>query len=260
MSVQTYLDDRASSAVLSQDEKDSISTSISTLYTRLGNHFSADISERFKFGSFTRGTILPRSMDSHSDIDYMIVFKDKDSKPQTYINKLKRFAEKYYYSSEITQSHPTVVLKLNHIKFDLVPAIKSYTEEYIEEYRIPSSFTDWVATSPNVFNSKIFEENKNKNYKLKPSIRLLKYWNALSGYIYESYKLEQWAVDQHCFCCLSTRDYFFDFIEGLDLNWWAAQWRKDKLARAKKIISNTKYYEENDMSTSAESEIKKLIP
>ena len=88
----------------------------------------------------------------------------------------------------------------------------------------------------------------------------MKYWNARSGYIYESYGLEQWAADQYCFYCSSTRDYFFGFIEGLDLDWGAAQRRKDKLARAKEIISNTKYYEENDMPASAESEIKKLIP
>ena len=259
MSVQTHLDGRASDAVLSQDEKDSISTSISTLYFRLGNYFSSDISERFQFGSSTRGTILPRSMDQRSDIDYMIVFKDEDLKPQTYINRLKRFAEKYYSTSEIKQSHPTVVLKLNHIQFDLVPAIKSY----IEEYRIPapsSSYTDWMSTSPNGFNSKLSEANKNKNYKLKPSIRLLKYWNAQSGYVYQSYGLEQWAADQYCFFCSSTRDYFFSFIENLNLDWGEAQWRKDKLSRAKEIVSNTKYFEENDMPISAENEIKKLIP
>jgi len=129
MTVQSYLDQRSSEAILSDKEKTSIFLSIETLKLRLNSYFSDALKEHFQFGSSTRGTILPRSMDSHSDIDYMIVFDDESSKPQTYIDRLKRFAEAYYSTSEIHQSHPTVVLKLNHIHFDLVPAIDSYLDE-----------------------------------------------------------------------------------------------------------------------------------
>jgi hypothetical protein len=259
MSVQTHLDSRASSAILSQSEKDSITTSIATLHSRLDSHFSTELSERFQFGSSTRGTILPRSMDSHSDIDYMIVFKNEDFKPQTYIDRLKRFAEKYYYSSQIKQSHPTVVLELSHIYFDLVPAIKSY----VEEYRIPapaSSYQEWISTAPNGFNTKLISANMVNNSKLKPTIRLLKYWNARSGYVFNSYSLEQWVAEQYFFSCKTVRDYFFSCIEKLTLDWSAAQWRKDKLARAKTIVTNTKQYELDEMPYTAEDEIKKLIP
>lgn len=65
---------RAVSAILSDSEKFSMDTSISTLQSRLKFHFGTDITTHFRFGSLTRGTILPRSMDANSDIDYMIVF------------------------------------------------------------------------------------------------------------------------------------------------------------------------------------------
>lgn len=259
MSVQSHLDLRASGAVLSEIEKLSIATSINTLHLRLGLYFQDQLSGRFQFGSSTRGTILPRIMDAHSDIDYMIVFKDEASKPQTYIDRLRRFTSKYYSSSEINQSHPTLVLKLNHIYFDLVPAIKSY----LEEYRIPapsSSYQDWVATSPNGFNSTLTAANIRCNSKLKPAIRLLKYWNAQSGYVYDSYALEQWVASQYFFSCSSVRDYFFSCIENLGLDWSSAQWKKDKLDRAKTIVLKTKKYEASGMQFSAEQEIKKLIP
>lgn len=259
MSVQSHLDSRASCAILSQDEKSSIATSINTLHSRLGSYFPDQLSERFQFGSSTRGTILPRSMDANSDIDYMIVFKDEESKPQTYIDRLKRFAANHYSTSEIKQSHPTVVLKLNHIHFDLVPAIKSY----IEEYRIPapsSSYQDWMATAPNGFNSTLTSANIRCSSKLKPTIRLLKYWNALNGYVYASYLLEQWAANQYFFLCSTVRDYFFSCVENLGLDWNSAQWRKDKLERAKAIVAKTKQYEADNMPASAEQEIKKLIP
>ena len=70
MSVITYLQDRAKAAVLSGAEETSINTSISTIKSRLTSHFGNGLSEQFRFGSSTRGTILPRSMDEHSDIDY----------------------------------------------------------------------------------------------------------------------------------------------------------------------------------------------
>ncbi len=259
MSVQSHLSSRASSAILSDSEKSSIDTSIGTLQSRLNSHFTTDVTTHFKFGSSTRGTILPRSMDANSDIDYMIVFADENSKPQTYVSRLKRFAEKYYASSEIAQSHPTVVLKLNHIKFDLVPAIRSY----IEEYRIPapaSSYEEWIATSPNDFNSTLSSANTLCNYQLKPSIRLLKYWNALAGYVYDSYPLEKWAAGCMFSYCSTLRDYFFAQVDTLSLDWNAAQWRKDKLDRAKSIVTKTREYERKEMPASAEQEIKKLIP
>jgi Second Messenger Oligonucleotide or Dinucleotide Synthetase domain len=91
MSVITYLQGRASAAVLSGDEEKSINTSIATIKSRLTSHFGTGLSEQFRFGSSTRGTILPRSMDEHSDIDYMVVFSDSGFTPQTYLDRIKRF-------------------------------------------------------------------------------------------------------------------------------------------------------------------------
>ena len=45
MSVLSFLTDTASSAVLSTAEQSSITTSISTLQTRLGQHFSSGVLE-----------------------------------------------------------------------------------------------------------------------------------------------------------------------------------------------------------------------
>ena len=259
MSVQSYLSDRASRAILAEAETRSIKKSIETLKSRLGSDFKDQLDNQFQFGSSTRGTILPRKMDSHSDIDYMIVFKDKSLRPQTYIERLKRFANKHYSTSEIHQSHPTVVLKLNHIHFDLVPAINGLWGEY----QIPAPLKDymeWTDTSPKAFDTELTTANVLCDSKLKPAIRLLKYWNVLSDYVYPSFSLEKWAANRCYLFCSTVRDYFFNCIENLDLDWSSAQWRKDKVARAKTIIVTTKQYEENGMVVSAELEIKKLIP
>ncbi|MDP3405817.1 MAG: hypothetical protein Q8S03_14070 [Brevundimonas sp.] len=255
MSVSTYLSNRASNAVLSADERSSIATSISTLGTRIGSWFGVGVSTHFRFGSSTRDTILPRSMDALSDIDYIVVFAESGYKPQTYLDRLKKFAEAKYSTSELFQSSPTMVLKLNHIRFELVPALSVWGSTY----NIPKGPNDWQSTNPNDFNKALSDKNAEEKYLLKPAIRLLKFWNANSGYVFDSYLLEKWASERFFWGCSSVRDYLFFLVDALSID-TDVQWRKDQLARAKKIVTDTKTYEAGGYPALAEAEVKKLIP
>ena len=159
MSVNSFLMELASDLVLSESEKTSITTSITTIKSRLDHYFS-DITEKKVFGSYVRGTILPRKADSSSDIDIMVVFSNPyDYKPQSFLNRLKSFAEYYYSTSEIYQSSPTIVLELNHIKFELTPAHISYGTYYI-----PNGPSMWMPTDPDGFYKKLTECNMNNAY------------------------------------------------------------------------------------------------
>jgi hypothetical protein len=189
-----------------------------------------------------------------------VVFSDDSYQPATYLKKLKRFAQNYYVSSEIYQSSPTMVLELNHIKFELVPAIKG---GWLNPYQIPapaSDYSDWIGTDPNDFNQSLIDKNKNHSNLIKPLVRLVKYWNANNNYVFDSYSLEKDIVNQSFWLLSDLKGYFYSTIDQLSLDLSAAQWKQDKLAHAKKICSNAKQYEDDDMPYSAESEIKKLIP
>jgi predicted nucleotidyltransferase len=254
----------ANKAVLRDEEKDNIRRSISTLQTRLNNYFTTDLDKHFIFGSYTRGTILPRKMDEQSDIDYIVVFNSNNFKPQTYLDKLKRFVEYYYTRSEITQSNPTIVLTLNHIKFELVPAINPL----FYGLQIPAKradLNDWISTDPNDINQTLSNANQANNSLIKPMIRLVKYWNAKNNYPFASFELEKMLAERSyimlsLFSSGQLKDYFFDAIESLSLNWGTAQYKQDALNRAKKIVQDTKYYLDQGLDYSAESEIKKLLP
>jgi len=256
MSVLGYLQARASHAVLSSNELASINTSISTLSSRLKLYFGDKVTTHFRFGSSTRGTNLPRSMDEHSDIDYMIVFADAGFVPQTYIERLKKFAEFYYSSSDIKQSSPTVVLQLNHIKFDLVPALKGY---WTGVYQIPNGAAFWQDTNPNDFNAALVSKNQRELNLIKPTIRLAKYWNAKSGYVFDSYGLEKWIVDQSYYSDTNQKDYLFSVFDKLNAG-GVALWRSSAIIRAKQIVAKVREYESSNMPASAELEVKKLIP
>jgi len=254
MSVLSYLQRRSAQAILSGKEEESIKTSISALGYRLTLLFGSELAEQFRFGSSTRGTILPRSMDEHSDIDYMVVFADTSLAPQTYLDRLRRFAETYYPSSAIKQSSPTIVLELNHIKFDLVPALKGWWSGY----KIVDGQGGWRDTDPNDFNNTLTAKNNSCNSLIKPTIRLLKLWNAANGYVFESFGLEKWVVGRSYWLCSNLRDYVFEVFDNLPQT--GIQWRDERIQRAKNILNQTRAYERMGVVALAESEIKKLIP
>ena len=258
MSVNSYLTDLSSKLVLSSSEKTSIETSISTLSKRLKDHFGTPLSEQIQFGSSTRDTILPRKADDNSDIDYMVVFADGDKvKPTALIQRLDKFASDRYLSSEVFRSHPTVVLNLNHIKFELVPSYKSWGSCYIPA--ATSSWSEWTSTDPNGFNNSLANRNKECGYLLKPMIRLIKYWNARNGYIHESFLLEKDLVSRFYPFCTTLRDYIVTYFENVS-SYSLPQYKRDKVDRAKGIISQVKEYQRKGDEISAEREMKKLFP
>lgn len=262
MSITTYLDSLASKLVLKGSEKDKIKISIDTIQSRLTNYFD-NVEENFCFGSYTRGTILPRKADDNSDIDYIIVFKNENNyKPQTFLNRLKKFAEYYYSSSEIHQSYPTVVLILNHIKFELVPAYNAGT--ILKDYKIPAPsniYNEWISTDPNGFNNKLINKNKNNNYKIKPLIRLIKYWNALNGKIYFSYSLEKHIIENYFFTLNnSITDYFVEYVRSFPSSNTLSENNKKKIEKMKRITNEAIQFEKSGYSNSSENKIKELLP
>jgi len=259
MTVNTHLTGLASDLVLSTVETTSIQKSINTLSIRLEAYFGNKITSHFQFGSSKRGTILPRKADGNSDIDYMIVFDTSDGikKPQAYLERLRKFADTMYSTSEVFQSHPTIVLSLNHIKFELVPAIYDYG------YQIPSpasSWSEWIYTDPDGTNQSLIDKNKAENYQIKPLVRLIKYWNAEQGHPFASFKLEQHIVQNSFWFCSSLKDYFYTFWADFSCTYDSPQYVKDKVARAKKYAAKAKEYEDDGMPYSAETEIQKIVP
>ena len=260
MSVNTHLTSLASALVLSDTEKAGITTSIATLKTRLNSYFGNTITNHFEFGSYPRVTILPRKVDNNSDIDYMVVFNtatESQKKPQTYLDRLKKFAEAKYSTSEYSQSTPTIVLTLNHIHFELVPAISNYG------YQIPSpasSWSEWMPTDPIAANKALQDKNVANGSLIKPLVRLIKYWNAKKNYPFASFVLEQYIVNKYFYSCSSLRDYFYAFWADFNCTSDSPQYVKDLLITAKKYAQNAKDYEARGYAPTAEDEIKKIVP
>ncbi|HHP0356361.1 TPA: SMODS domain-containing nucleotidyltransferase [Campylobacter lari subsp. concheus] len=234
MSVNSYLNNLAEEAIVRDNEKTKIQTSIKAIKERLEIYFGSELESVFLFGSYKRNTIISRKFDDNSDVDIMVVFKTNGYqlyKPETYIKKLKDFMKLRYFQSEIYKDYPTAVLELNHIKFELVPAIN----HYLNGYQIPckDKYYDWMSTNPNDLDGALCN-----NDTLRKLVRIAKIWNARQGYIYKSYELEKWIVNNYFYGNLS--EYFYQFCELLPINWNLSENKQNKIRRLKVSAQNTK--------------------
>lgn len=269
MSANGHISRIAEIGVLRAAEKESVERSLTILRSRLDIHFQETLlpgrplKRHFPFGSYTRGTLLPRSMDEHSDVDYMVVFSDSDAKPQAYLDRLKRFVEAKYPRSEIFQSNPTIVLSLNHINFELVPAI----EGFFGGIKIPaksSIYDDWMDTTPNDFNEALTQKNKNYANLIKPLARAVKYWNALNNYPYESFALERMVVDHTPLSIIlfggDLWGLFSSFIDELSTSWGDPDYKKRAIERAKMLVAEIKAHESRGEEYHAQQKLERLLP
>jgi len=265
MSVNSYLEKIANAGVVRGIEKDKIQTSLENLEYKAFFHFNDSLHDFIVFGSYKRGTMLPRKMDKNSDVDCMLVFPDDSIRQQSYLDRLKKFVEGSYSRSEIKQSHPTIVLELGHIKFELVPAIKVWGG-----YNIPdrnSILFEWQTVNPEGFAEDISEINKNSQYQLKPLIRVMKYWNAMRGYPFKSYKLEKQVmniVDNECDYlfndCETLEDYFYCVVDELSISMFSSERIKKEVERLRNIVKYIKGFKKRGDEYTAEKFIAKRIP
>jgi predicted nucleotidyltransferase len=242
------------------EERSKTDRSIENIFGKLEEYFSDQTDELLVFGSYTRDTILPRRFDSNSDIDILIQFNTDDYdklKPESYRNQLKKFAESNYPSSSVVKDHPSIVIELNHIKFDLVPAI--FDEGFFyDSIEIPDKDGGWMETEPEAFNKKLTEANTSYNSIVKPIVRLLKYWNATHGYPYFSFELETAIADMD----FSNDNYESGFLYAIrklsdtDLPDWAS----DKLEVLKTNAGWVAEYLDRQDISKAKKALERILP
>lgn len=257
MSVLSYLSSLSSQLVIGTDEKSKIATSLYMLNRHIENwDHNTDVIEKFYFGSYQRETILPRWADPDSDVDFMIVFKNPyNYQPQTFLNWLRSFAESKYPLSYNRQSFPTVALELQHIRFELVPAVKPWG------YMIPtkdSYYSSWQNTDPLTLKSRVTTANTFNGY-VRPLIRIMKYWNAINGKPFASYELELKIANHMFFGCSNLEECFYSFVESLFVPFNMPLYKKNIINGLRAKVYLAKQQKMNGLPIIAEQTIKSLF-
>jgi hypothetical protein len=211
MEINDYLNELSLQLVLSASVKEKIDRSTEYLKKKIWGLFQARLSDCLVIGSYDRNTMIP--VDDDLDIDLLISFKKNEYQPDTYFRQIKSFCEQEYPKSIVYQDHPTVALELDHIKFELIPAMYQTTGVKIPAPR--STELKWIFTNPEAIKNRVQEkDNKNKGLIL-PVIRILKYWNINSDRPFSSYALEN-AIVSKLYDCSSLRDYYFSASKALE--------------------------------------------
>jgi predicted nucleotidyltransferase len=236
-------------------ERISIEGSFTTLKQRLEAYFGNKIQSVKAFGSYPRGTILPRAYDPKSDIDLLITFNTQsypEYSTSTYRNNLMNFAKYRYSRSQYYKDFPTVVLELNKIKFDLVPCVARTNFWGTEKLHIPDSYNNWQETEPFTFAGELSAANTRYNSIVKPVIRLLKLWNAGSGYPLASFSLEQEIAGMN-FSGDNYESGFFYAIQQLTVS-------HNKVTTLKNNAERVREYLDSDNSERAMHWLYKILP
>jgi predicted nucleotidyltransferase len=196
--LNNYIKNIASQLYIKKGSKEQIEIdkSVDIIIKQLLEYYDDEVDEVILFGSYTRDTILPIKYDQNRDIDILVKFSNEYDilNPESYKNQLKKFAQLNYPVNSVSKNHPSIMIELDHIKFDLVPAIfeQRYGYEIIE---IPDRDGGWMTTDPEKFNKELIKANTKYNSIVKPIVRLLKYWNASYGYPFYSFELEEQIID-----------------------------------------------------------------
>lgn len=265
--VNEYLNSMCSNLYVSGEERDKIKKSIGAISDRMDMYFGNSdrcihkIIEKRIFGSFDRNTMISRTYDQNSDIDYLIVFDDsEDFNPQTCLNWLRGFADFWYSSSIVKQSSPTIVIELQNIKFELVPAYKDLNGRIF----IPKDDSNWQYTNIDGLNSDMIIVNKKYNYLFKKIIRIIKYWNIKKNLKkFKSYQLEEFLTEKFknltidCEDLLSILDWTFFY---LNYYCYVDEYVSDRINKAIDLIGEAKKNNSVGNYEKAIECIKKVLP
>ena len=210
MEITNYLNDLSNKLRLSSDDKIKIDNSIVQLKKKLWGYFQERLLEITIIGSYDRDTIIK---SDHSDVDILVIFKQKEFQPQTYLSQIKKFCESNYPRSEVYPDHPTIVIELEHIKFEIIPSYK-FSDQSV---KIPAPTTKelkWITSSPVEFKSQLIAKDSRNKTLIIPVVRIFKYWNYLNNEVFKSYEIEK-AIVNKSYNSITFKDYFFSIIDLL---------------------------------------------
>lgn len=249
--------------IKNREDEDSINNSIEWL----GRHLRAwegfaEVSDYFPFGSYVKNTCLPRCVDNHADVDYIIVFNSNHLAPQTYLNKVNRFIEAKYPRSARYQSHPTIVLDMNNIKFEVMPAVHLWGNG-TNSYNIPAPQAGavvWTTTQPQELHQCLNTADIRHRGMLRPVIRLIKYWNVRNNKILTSFRIEEYVINQNFLGCNNLSDYFFYAVRYLLMCEPLPEYKRQRLNSFIQTVATAENYKKFNYEATAEHILHDLLP
>lgn len=259
--VDSYLNKLVKQLTIEPSRKDAINISFEVLKGKIWSEYQDRLKAVEVFGSYDRGTALPQSVDEKSDVDVLAIFKTNDFNPTTLLKQLLKFADTNYSRSDVTTDHPTVVIEMTKVRFEIVPA---YWETYLfgsNELKIPAPRNKdlkWITTAPQKLKADLKEKNAKENALITPLIKLIKYLNVINGRPYDSFAIENFitSCDYHRG---TLKDYFLQAIDKMSTE-NSSEEEKVFVNKLKKHRANLITLLNGNMNNYAIQELKIFLP
>lgn len=192
--IQTLIDN----ITVTDRQEENIKQSLSNIQGYLKDKESGlSVENTFTNGSYQRDTNI-RPLD---DIDMFAVLKFDDWKyedgnlpnPQNVLTKFKNYLDGLNdYKGKVKQDRPCVTIELSNKSFDVLPSFEQTTGGYlIPNYDLKS----WTYSYPEKLTTDLDSIHKQRNYKVKPTIKAVKYWNRENNKLIPSYHIEEVAIN-----------------------------------------------------------------
>lgn len=140
-------------------------------------------------GSYARHT----QIRTERDIDLLVVLAD-DPHWKTYqyrsaslVRDLRKAIKKSYPKTKLSHDEIAVVMEMDVLNFDVVPAFAS-----VDHFVVPNGDGGWQVTNP-LHHIALMQDRNKKDGRLKPLVKLLKYWNKRNDSRFRSLHLEMAA-------------------------------------------------------------------
>lgn len=179
-------------------QEENIQSSLSNLEGHLKDKENdLNVCRTFTNGSYERDTII-RPLN---DIDIFAVLnrdKWKDEfgnlpDPQSVLTKIKNYLNAQNdYEGKVKQDRPCVTVQLSDKNFDVLPSF----EELGGGYSIPNyDLKSWTYSYPEKLTTDLDSIHRQSQYKVKPTIKAIKYLNRENNKLIPSYHIEEAAIN-----------------------------------------------------------------
>jgi hypothetical protein len=139
-------------------------------------------------GSYRRGTLIrpERDIDILAPLSYSTYKSSYDNDSRGLLYYVRDKLKAGYSTTRVSSREVAILLDFTVIRADVVPAFKRSGGGYF----IPNGKSGWQATNPDYHTRVISEADDALDNRLKPLIRLMKFWNHANGHHLRSFHVE----------------------------------------------------------------------
>jgi len=144
--------------------------------------------QAFTIGSYRRGTLIrpERDIDLLAPLHYSTYKERYDRDSRAFLYFVRNKLNDSYANTRVSSREVAVLLDFNIIRADLVPAFPRKGGGYF----IPNGKKGWTATNPDYHADLIGNRDHDLDKRLKPLIRLMKFWNIQNDRHLRSFHVE----------------------------------------------------------------------